>query len=246
MCRRALVLASSFALAGVAVGCPLFGPSGSGCPSDMARVALDKSRAYCIDRWEAGVVEIKGDDDVPHSPYEPVTKLKVKAVSREGQIPQGYISKNEAEDACRNAHKRLCTREEWQTACFGGKKPQSYPYGAERKSGYCNDDGRANPYSYGSHDAMNDPRINQQRNSVARTGEHEKCTNGYGVFDMVGNLHEWTNEVSPYGGGLRGVFRGGYYQDTNQNGVGCNYKTTVHDVGYHDYSTGFRCCADPR
>src|SRR6185295_10318587 len=166
-------------------------------------------------------------------------KLKVRAVSRSGEIPQGYISKNEAEEACHNAHKRLCTQEEWQRACYGGRKPSTYPYGEHRKSGYCNDDGRAHPYAYGSHDAMNDPRINQQPNSVARTGEFDKCKSAYDVFDMVGNLHEWTSETTPYAGGMKGVFRGGYYQDTNQNGVGCNYKTVVHDVGYHDYSTGF-------
>jgi formylglycine-generating enzyme required for sulfatase activity len=240
MIRRLLAAGLAFTV----LGCPLFGGGSGACPGDMAQVVPeDKSRAYCIDRWEAGVVEIQGDDEVPHSPFETVTKLKVKAVSRPGEIPQAYISKNEAEEACRNAHKRLCTREEWQRACYGGRKPSTYPYGAERKSGYCNDDGRANVVAY---TRMNDPRINQQPDTVARTGEHERCTNAYGVFDMVGNLHEWTAEVHPYAGGSKGVFRGGYYQDTNQNGVGCNYKTTVHDVGYHDYSTGFRCCADPR
>ena len=40
--------------------------------------------------------------------------------------------------------------------------------------------------------------------------------------------------------------RGGYYQDTHLNGDGCSYRTVAHDVSYHDYSTGFRCCADAR
>ena len=46
--------------------------------------------------------------------------------------------------------------------------------------------------------------------------------------------------------GTRGTFRGGYYQDTHRNGDGCTYRTTAHDVSYHDYSTGFRCCADAK
>jgi hypothetical protein len=54
---------------------------------------------------------------------------------------------------------------------------------------------------------------------------------------MVGNLHEWV--MSP-----RPTFRGGYYQDTTGNGDGCAYRTTAHMASYHDYSTGFRCCAD--
>ena len=52
---------------------------------------------------------------------------------------------------------------------------------------------------------------------------------------MVGNLHEWTSAAS-------GTFRGGYYLDTTQHGSGCDYVTTAHNVKYHDYSTGFRCC----
>ena len=226
------------------------------CPSGMAHIPSDapKSHGYCIDRWEAGVVEIVGRKEAPHSPFEPVTKKKVKAVTRSGHVPQGYISKNEAEEACKNAHKRLCTGEEWQKACHG-KKPTSYPYGDERKDGYCNDNGRSNvnvlykdlgDAAYASPEAMNDPRINKQPDTVARTGAYEHCKNAYGVFDMVGNLHEWTAELVPYEAGMKGVFRGGYYQDTSKNGIGCNYKTVAHDVAYHDYSTGFRCCADPR
>ncbi len=177
--------------------------------------------------------------------------LKVRAVSRSGVVPQGYISKNEAEAACKASKKRLCTGDEWQLACRG-KKPTTFPYGDERKPGYCNDSGRAPLASlhpelpgdevYASHEAMNDPRINRAPNTVAPSGQFAKCKNGFGVFDMVGNLHEWTADVN----GTHGTFRGGYYQDTHLNGDGCKYKTVAHDVTYHDYSTGFRCCADAR
>jgi formylglycine-generating enzyme required for sulfatase activity len=54
---------------------------------------------------------------------------------------------------------------------------------------------------------------------------------------MVGNLHEWVADPS-------GTFQGGYYLDTQENGPGCEYRTTAHVFDYHDYSTGFRCCRD--
>lgn len=217
------------------------------CPAGMAWVTMEQGRSFCIDRWEGSIVEIDGKREAPHSPYEPVTNLKVKAVAKAGVVPQGYISKNEAEAACKAARKRLCTGEEWQFACRG-KKPTKYPYGDEHKDGYCNDSGRA-PFAtfypnvdvYSSHEALNDGRINRSPNTVAKTGEFSKCKNAFGVFDMVGNLHEWTADVHD---GTRGTFRGGYYQDTHLNGDGCNYKTVAHDVSYHDYSTGFRCCSD--
>lgn len=62
------------------------------------------------------------------------------------------------------------------------------------------------------------------------------CFTPDGVYDLMGNLHEWTLDPS-------GTFRGGFYGDTRINGEGCLYETTAHDVTYWDYSTGFRCCA---
>jgi len=82
---------------------------------------------------------------------------------------------------------------------------------------------------------MNDPRLNQIEGTVAKTGSFSKCKNGFKVYDMVGNLHEWTSDKA-------GTFRGGYYLDTSINGEGCDYRTTAHDGKYFDYSTGFRCC----
>jgi len=87
---------------------------------------------------------------------------------------------------------------------------------------------------------LNDPGLGQVDGALAKTGEHGDCVNGFGVFDMVGNLHEWvaTDPNAPHG-----TFAGGYYLDTTINGDGCNYRTVAHAHDYHDYSTGFRCCA---
>ena len=90
---------------------------------------------------------------------------------------------------------------------------------------------------------LNDPALGQVDGTLAKTGDHGACVNEWGVFDMVGNLHEWvkTDDKLPHG-----TFAGGYYLDTSINGDGCNYKTTAHAHDYHDYSTGFRCCAEPQ
>jgi len=214
-----------------------------GCPDGMASIL----GRFCIDRYEASTVEVlaRGKTQT-HSPYKPVDGLKVKAVSRRGVKPQAHISRDQAEAACKSAGKRLCTDEEWVTACKG-KHPTRYPYGNEHKDRYCNDSGVSsfNMY-YGSggteppKDAytwanMNDPRLNQVKGALAATGAFKKCRNAFGIYDMVGNLHEWT--ASP-----NGTFRGGYYLDTRINGEGCDYRTTAHSPRYYDYSTGFRCC----
>jgi hypothetical protein len=88
---------------------------------------------------------------------------------------------------------------------------------------------------------LNDPRLGQVSGSWTPTGERAECRSDYGTFDMVGNRHEWVSDETPSG---NGIFAGGYFLDTTQNGEGCNYRTEAHATSYHDYSTGFRCCKD--
>jgi len=204
---------------------------------------------FCIDKYESSTQIKRGSKWEFHSPFDSVAGKEVRAVSRPDRFPQGYISRNEAAAACERSEKRLCTEAEWKTACRG-KMPSLYPYGPEHQVGRCNDRGVSplNHY-YGTKDgppisaygwtSMNDPRLNQLKGTLAQTGSFSRCRNSWGLFDMVGNLHEWVHDPS-------GVFLGGYYLDTKINGEGCNYKTTAHNATYHDYSTGFRCCADPK
>lgn len=90
---------------------------------------------------------------------------------------------------------------------------------------------------------LNDPRLGQVEGALSKTGSHEACVNGWGAVDMVGNLHEWVKTDASL---AHGTFAGGYYLDTSLNGDGCRYRTKAHAHDYHDYSTGFRCCADAK
>ena len=214
-------------------------PEQSVCPKGM----VDIDGRFCIDRYEASLVEVaKNGQETILSPFDVVQGKRVRAVSEPGVYPHGYVSAVEAQKACKESGKRLCKMAEWQKACRGPDKAQ-WSYGAKREAGRCNDRG-GNPvgrlfgFNYSSW-TMNDPRLNQQPNTLAKTGEHGQCTNGYGVFDMVGNLHEWVLDGA-------GTFVGGYYQDVSSSGhgEGCGYVTTAHSARYHDYSTGFRCCSE--
>jgi sulfatase modifying factor 1 len=215
------------------------------CPTAMANV----DDRFCIDRWEASLVEVLSDGQ--EQSWPPFGALEgghsLRAVSRPNVYPQAYISGAQAEQACEAAGKRLCAPVEWRKACRGPRE-QTFGYGNARVAGRCNDQGRspmmrlfpqvATSWQLVGMTEMNDPRLNQLDGTLAQTGSHEECTNEYGVYDMVGNLHEWTSDPN-------GTFQGGYYLDTHQNGDGCSYRTAAHEFTYHDYSTGFRCCADP-
>jgi sulfatase modifying factor 1 len=215
------------------------------CMEGMALVASGSAGRFCVDKWEASLFETDGDFEEPFSPYEAPDGHPVRAESLPDVVPQAYISRDYADYACRQSSKRLCTEEEWQAACQGDP-PHAYPYGDVREKGTCNDSGISPLHVYYAEapetyqpGPMNDPRLNRTPHTIAKTGEFEGCTNHYGVFDMVGNLHEWVMSRRP-------TFRGGYYQDTIMNGPGCFYATKAHGAEYHDYSTGFRCCAEAR
>jgi hypothetical protein len=220
------------------------GADGGTCPAEMVLIA----GRVCVDRWENSLLEVlAGGSTRPWSPYVSPGMTRVRAVSVGDVVPQGYISGAQAEGACREASKRLCSRAEWLSACQGSRG-YTYPFGNAAMMGACNVGRTPHPLVsfYGRNDpsiftyeSMNNPGINQQPSSLARTGQYARCVTDTGLFDLYGNLHEWIAEAD-------GTFKGGFYADTNTNGPGCLYTTTAHNFTYHDYSTGFRCCADPR
>ncbi|MCA9542869.1 MAG: SUMF1/EgtB/PvdO family nonheme iron enzyme, partial [Myxococcales bacterium] len=204
-------------------------PGLGGCPPGM----LPVDGATCIDVYEGALVEVGVG---PWSPYQNPGRRRMRAVSVAGVVPQGYINADQAQAACAEAGKRLCTDDEWLAACRGAQD-HVFPYGDQRQDGWCNDaraqhpavelfPNAANPF-----DHIQDACINQLPASLAPTGDHPQCVTAGGAFDMMGNLHEWTSAPT-------GTFRGGFYVDTRRNGDGCLYRTTAHNRQHWDYSTG--------
>ncbi len=217
-------------------------PGSSPCGPHM--VLVDGS--FCIDRYEGALEEWDGNSWQPADPWLTVDSRVVRAVPAAGIQPQSYLSGDEAEAACQASSKRLCTSSEWLAACRGPAQT-TWPYGDSYLDGACNDDyPGTHPVvdyfgtSYGVWDPihMNDPGIVQQDDTVSLGGELSQCVSAAGVFDMHGNVHERVADST-------GTFRGGFFADAELNGPGCTYATTAHSRGYHDYSTGFRCCANP-
>jgi len=202
-------------------------------------------RAYEVwqnDRLQMGPAEMR---ELP-LPEPPAFQLRepfdVRAVSRRGVTPNGYLSGVVAQRACENAGKRLCTEEEWVMACRG-EQDRKFPYGDEYQAGVCNVKAGVHPAAvlHGSASIGHlDPRLNQfsyrGRTLLHVTGANPECASTWGddaVYDMVGNLDEWIADDE-------GVFLGGFYaRNTVQ---GCESKITAHPRAYFDYSLGVRCC----
>jgi sulfatase modifying factor 1 len=215
---------------------------GARCPPDMGLVAS----ALCVDRYEASVVERAPDGTLlPHAPNQPLAPDHVYlARSVPGIVPQAYVSGAQALAACHQAGKRLCAPVEWRAAC-GGSDGYAFPYGPDRVPGRCHDTGVNPMLTYHADTAargwgpleLNDPRNIELDGTIAKTGAFAACVNDFGLYDMVGNVHEWTADPN-------GTFQGGYWLDTSLHGDGCAYRTIAHPFDYRDYSIGFRCCAD--
>ncbi len=226
----------------------------------------------CVDKWEAHLVVVGADgSESAHSPYErPQQGIRYEARSAPGVVPQAYVSRNESHAACAAAGKRLCSLLEWYSACRG-PRGFMYPYGPQMTKGACNASkphllsrvhGK-DPRKWKYDEHFNDPMLNQEPGFLAATGEYEGCVSGYGVADMVGNLHEWISDPVdmsletkiPLRDDIRdklekrtgnAIFMGGFYSTTSEHGRGCAFVTIGHEASYHDYSTGFRCCKSAR
>jgi hypothetical protein len=222
-------------------------PHDPGCLPGMVRIGT-----FCVDKYEAHVVEVDSQGhEVPHSPYLVMPDGgTIRAKVAAGVVPQGYISQIQATAACTNAGKRLCSATEFALACCGPDAGSWYPYGGETHvPGDCNEGKGSsmvrffgnNPQTW-TYAEFNDPRLNDWDGGLATTGTYTKCVSPYGIYDCVGNLHEWGSDPPDVNG--HGRFRGGFYGDAEINGHGCLYVTSAHEIAYHDYSTGFRCCMD--
>ncbi len=167
-----------------------------------------------------------------------------RALSERGRVPAGYLSRGLSEQACNNAGKRLCSRQEWIRACRGEGNTK-FPYGDEYRQGTCNVHRQSHPAALlhgNSSENHLDPRLGLAFDDdgplLLSTGDNTECVSRWGtdaVYDMVGNLDEWIEDA-------HGAFVGGFYSRATREG--CDASIDSHDPGYIDYSLGTRCCKD--
>ncbi len=177
------------------------------CPENMALIR----DTYCIDQYEASRPDATAEDR---------GRDNSKAVSQPGVIPWAIGDDNAgAEAACNAAGKRLCTPAEWELSCHGVNNTV-YAYGNEYDPQICN-----------GLDTYGRPGFH-----LTPTGMFPNCNNGWGVYDMNGNLWEHTAN------GSGTTVRGGAFNCADSPG---NHRCAYIPQNWTPIALGFRCCTEP-
>lgn len=164
--------------------------------------------------------------------------------NRKGGYPVIFINWNEAKNLCAKESKRLCTEDEWTFACEG-EEAMPYPYGYVRSPEKCPIDGKWRAFNEkplaadrAGFEAMME--LDRLWQGVA-SGGSPGCKSPFGVYDMTGNIDEWTSSVRGERDRHQSILKGGYWGPVRTR---CRPATRSHDENHAFYQQGFRCCSD--
>jgi protein-disulfide isomerase/peroxiredoxin/uncharacterized membrane protein len=203
---------SGAAVAGGSGGAEAAAPKSDGTSMIAAKTA---SKSFYIDAYEASI----GKDG--------------KAYSKPGAKP-ARVAWADAKAACEKAGKRLCSEEEWVSACTGTPAVDN-----NNNAQFADDDVEGRMYPYGAFYEANrcmDQGDKYHGNPVP-TGSMEQCRTPSGIFDLAGNISEWVGDTKD-----NATLLGGH--TASGEGARCNDRAFQPGIGRRNHTTGFRCCAD--
>jgi formylglycine-generating enzyme len=195
----------------------------------------ERCGAYDRDKW------LKLSKDLPTQPLHFCID-RYEYPNKKGVYPIILVNWYEARDQCKADGKRLCTEDEWTFACEG-EEATPYPNGYVRDPEGCLND---RPWKQFHGEALSPRSGENAKQELDRlwqglpSGARPLCKSVFGVYDMTGNVDEWTR--SSVQGERPSVLKGGYWGPVRTR---CRPATKAHGEEHIFYQEGFRCCADP-
>ena len=207
--------------------------------------------AYYIDQYEVSNAHYAECVDAgvcdPPSETASSTRSSYYGNSSYDDYPVIYVDWFAAQTYCEWRGARLPTEAEWEKAARGGLEGKLYPWGDTFDGNRANSCDKNCEIHWANHE------YNDGYADTAPVGNY--APNGYGLYDMAGNVFEWTadwydenyyhnspssNPEGPASGEYR-VLRDGSWRLSESNliiGIRWNYDPSVSDE-----DTGFRCAS---
>lgn len=160
--------------------------------------------------------------------------------NRIGEKPAVFITYHDAEKMCQSVGKRICTSAEFTLACEGSKQLPT-GYGWKIDGTVCNVDRKWRDWTRVRIRTPEGFKAIDQREAI---GSRPECVSSYGVYDLTGNVDEWT-QLDPIDRGMSSYssqLKGGYYA-YGANPY-CRAHTDVHGPEFSFYQIGTRCCSN--
>jgi formylglycine-generating enzyme required for sulfatase activity len=233
--------------------------SASGVPENMSPVKLVGGKCVWMDDWEvsrARYEEVMANVDV--TSFGDPAKCPSKTSSADfiagcaagdagtagaggsaGDLPVDCVDWCDAHVFCHATGKKLCEGQWghsddaatswWFAACSSGGA-QDYPYGVDSDPLTCNTSD--NP-TYGCGSGC----------QLSPTNQENACKTPAGIFDLVGNVIEWTAECSAASASAECYLRGGNVSKATA-GLTCSVIDSAPRTTRAPYF-GFRCCWEP-
>ncbi|MEK6749209.1 MAG: formylglycine-generating enzyme family protein [Pseudomonadota bacterium] len=198
-------------------------------------------KSYYIDQWEVTNLQYRKFIEATHR-RSPTHFAYRTFPEGKADHPVVFVSWTDADAYCHGAEKRLPTEEEWEKAARG-PDGRIFPWGNEF------DPLKANtPHRWG---------LAKKAGDTLPVGAFENGRSPYGVYDMTGNVWEWTSSwylphpgnthVNENHGEKYKVLKGGSWWDCSF--YKCGISAPAYNRGFFLKSTrnssfGFRCAKD--
>ncbi|MFO0615524.1 MAG: SUMF1/EgtB/PvdO family nonheme iron enzyme [Polyangiaceae bacterium] len=225
------------------------GPSPE-CPADMRLVTgthFENVQHYCTDpRKDTKDTHCYAYLEDLTAMFGTQTAIRVcmdqyEAPNKKGADPLVMRSYKSSKQYCEERGKRMCSEQEWETACEGPNYlPLSYGWAVDKS--VCNSDKGWKKVNFevfdkgGKEAEAESARLWQG----SASGSHVDCSSPFGIFDMQGNVEEWVTSRATRK--FPGSLMGGFWA---KPWTGCRGTNDAHQPSFVFYETGFRCCAEP-
>jgi formylglycine-generating enzyme required for sulfatase activity len=168
----------------------------------------------------------------------------------EERFPASNVNWYEADAYCKSVGKRLPTEAEWEKAVRDGHDRANYPWGDAYRDGR-----EQNKLAQTSGVLPGAPPVQGHLGTYKPTNVGSFKPNNYGVYDLTGNVTEWTNDWYDYGyylfmpkrnpqgpeTGLYKSIRGPSYSDGRGGQLVMTFFRNFTDPELRALTIGFRC-----